>query len=491
MADRIARWQRLYEDAGKPGARAFRTYARRRGEDMTSTEAQEFVAQQATGQVFQGRLPSDGKVTASRSDMRFQADLLDFSKRASSQGAGASRYALAVTDLFTKEAWIERMGSKTDAETKNAMRKIIAKNGTAPKEVSVDLGNEFGPTFQAFLEDQGVTIRKKDPQQVNALAGIDRTQQSIKSILKNIQGNDGWAKHIKRAVDIYNDREHSALYGAAPDDVDDNKVLQYHLEAEAGQAVKHNNEKWRQKARRLKQRGGFRVPLDRSTWERIDAPKFGGKVHEVEGLAGANVDDTEGNSFPVRQVLAVPRTSGDVDVPDELVPGSGKRQEQLVGMREFANTLKAEILSKPSGEMSFAGVSQFLRTQPGFSDTADAYRLPQAGRNVKFLRLFGFEIRGAGPGMVVRSPASASSSSAGVRGRPEGAVDIMPRMPRRGLPASTPLLWTPDNPHRPGSAVHARYERYRSATTVGEARRLGATPQDLKGDLEKGHARLQ
>ena len=82
MADRIARWQQLFEEAGKPGARAFRSYARRKGEDMTSTEAQEFVQQQPTTQVFQGRLPSDGKVTATREDMRWQVDLLDFSKRA-------------------------------------------------------------------------------------------------------------------------------------------------------------------------------------------------------------------------------------------------------------------------------------------------------------------------------------------------------------------------------------------------------------------------
>ena len=136
--------------------------------------------------MFQGRLPSDGKVTASREDMRFQADLLDFSKRASSQ-EGGEKYALVVTNLFTKEAWVERMTEKTDAEAKSAMRKILAQNdNVAPKEVSVDLGREFGPSFQQFLEDKGVVVRKKDPQQVNTLAGVDRAQQSIKSILKHI-----------------------------------------------------------------------------------------------------------------------------------------------------------------------------------------------------------------------------------------------------------------------------------------------------------------
>ena len=491
MADRVARWQQLYEEAGKPGARVFRTFARRKGENITSNEAQQFVAQQASGQVFQGRLPSDGKVTASREDMRFQADLLDFSKRASSKRHGAAKYALTVTDVFSKEVWVEPMMGKTDAETKSAMVRIIASNGGVfPHEISVDLGNEFGASFESYLKDQGVAIRKKDPQQINSIAAVDRAQQSVKSILKNIQGEGGWAKSIKRAVAIYNDREHSALYGAAPDDVSDNKVLQYQLEKEAGEDVKHNNQKWRQKAGRLRDKGAFRVPLDRNTWERIDQPKFSGKVQEVAALKGANVEDAAGKSFPVRQVLAVPGTSADIDLPDELMPGSGKRKDQLQHLKPFSEALKVELANTPGGEMSFARVTRFLQARPGFTDTADVYRLPKAGRYVKFLRLFGFEIQGSGPGMVVRRAPGAASSSSGARGRPEGAVDIAPRVPRRALPAGTVLLWTPDNPYRAGTAARARYELYKAATTVGEARDLGATPQDIKGGIEKAYAQL-
>ena len=58
------------------------------------------------------------------------------------------------------------------------------------------------------------------------------------------------------------------------------------------------------------------------------------------------------------------------------------------------------------------------------------------------------------------------------------------------MAASTELLWTPDNPYRGGSAARARYELYKAATTVGEARRLGATPQDIKGGIEKAYAQL-
>ncbi len=137
--------------------------------------------------------------------------------------------------------------------------------------------------------------------------------------------------------------------------------------------------------------------------------------------------------------------------------------------------------------MSFARASTFLRTRSGFEDTAETYRLPRAGRYVKFLRLFGFQIQGHGPGMVVQRPASAGGS----QGRPAGSVDLAPRAPRRGLPAATPITFQPDNPHRGGTAAYARYDLYKGAQSVGEARELGATPQDLKADLAKGYARLQ
>ena len=66
-----ARLQTIYDESGRPGARAFRTAARKGGQNITTQEAQQFVAQQGTAQVLQGRLPSDGVVTANREDSRW------------------------------------------------------------------------------------------------------------------------------------------------------------------------------------------------------------------------------------------------------------------------------------------------------------------------------------------------------------------------------------------------------------------------------------
>jgi hypothetical protein len=398
-------------------------------------------------------------------------------------------------DVFSRFVWVERLKNKESPAALAGYRRIVGQNENVhPKELSTDMGKEwFGPVFQAYLLDNGTAHSYKNPQQVNGIAVVDRAIQSLKMIMANLQANSaaGWSELIKKAAGIYNDREHSHLYGQSPEDVGEDKVVQYHLEAEAGDATEHNNKRWRAKAGRLRDEGGFRTPLDRREWERIDAPKFGGEVHQVSGLKGANVEDAQGRSYPVRQVLAVPGASADIDVSDELVPGSGRREQQLQALRQYSEMLKQELSESPTGELSFARVTQFLRTRPNFEDTAEAYRLPKAGRYVKFLRLFGFQIAGAGPTMVVRGASAAGAG--GSRGsRPAAHHDLAPRVPRRTLPPATPILaFQPDNPHRGGTAAAARYTAYRAATTVGEARALGATLQDLRRNIGQGHAVLQ
>ena len=92
-------------------------------------------------------------------------------------------------------------------------------------------------------------------------------------------------------------------------------------------------------------------------------------------------------------------------------------------------------------------------------------------------------------GMRAQARAAAASSSAG-RGRPSGAVDILPRAPRNAMPAATALRFQPDNPFRGGSAAYTRYELYKGAISVGGAGTAGMTPQDLQTAISRGFARL-
>ena len=45
-------------------------------------------------------------------------------------------------------------------------------------------------------------------------------------------------------------------------------------------------------------------------------------------MKGANVEDSVGCSYQVKQVLTVRETSVDMQAKDELIPGGGKRQQQ-------------------------------------------------------------------------------------------------------------------------------------------------------------------
>ena len=130
----------------------------------------------------------------------------------------------------------------------------------------------------------------------NTLAVVDRVIGKLKTILSGYS-LVAWSPALKKATAAYNDRSHSYLMGSAPDDVKGSAELQYELDKAHGEQIRHNNQKWRARAGKLRDVGGFRTPLPRDTWERVDAPKFAGKVHFEAGFKGSHVEDTEGKSY--------------------------------------------------------------------------------------------------------------------------------------------------------------------------------------------------
>ena len=80
----------------------------KKGIKITEDEAKAFVASQYQGQDLQGRLKSDGRITASRPNEIFQVDVIDYTKKS----AEGSRYILAVVDVFSRKLWVEPIASK-------------------------------------------------------------------------------------------------------------------------------------------------------------------------------------------------------------------------------------------------------------------------------------------------------------------------------------------------------------------------------------------
>ena len=155
------RLQRIYDNAGRPGAQTFRFAVRRAGVQISEAEARAFVSRQSSGQVFRGRIASDGKlVGGGREDQRWQIDLIDFSKKIAKLNA-QHKYVLVAVDLYNREAFTQAMPRKTAQATLEAFRKIIRKNGGAmPKEITADLGTEYA-LIGKEIEDAGGVLRRK------------------------------------------------------------------------------------------------------------------------------------------------------------------------------------------------------------------------------------------------------------------------------------------------------------------------------------------
>ncbi len=299
---------------------------------------------------------------------------------------------------------------------------------------------------------------------------------------------------LRKATAAYNEKSHSYLLGSAPNDVKGSAEIQYELDKVHGQQIRHNNRKFHNRAAKLRDAGAYRVPRPALTWERIDAPKFAGEVHQVAGFKHANVEDEKGNTFPVKTVLAVPAGSHDVDIGIEAGPGGGRRARQREMLSSFALDLKGML---PSTGHTLAKVAQLLRGMRGFIDTADTYGPSKAGRIVSFLKLYTklFSIEGYGPGIRVLPAAAptppaarpvqvggASSSSGPAAERQPRAIEVEPRVPYRRFPNEQRVRFG-DNPARAGGPRWRRFERYKEATTIGAARRLSATTQDISMDL--------
>lgn len=335
---------------------------------------------------------------------------------------------MVAVDNYDRTVFTQPMQNKTAETTLEAFGRIIRANGNVmPKEVTADLGNEWTLLEQEIASKGGV-LRRKNMQSVNTLAIVDRVVGKLKVILSGYSLTD-WSGALRKATAAYNEKSHSYLMGSAPDDVKGSAELQYELDKQNGKDLKFNNDKWRQKAGKLRDAGAFRIPLPRSAWERVDAPKFGGEVHNVVELTRANVGDGT-KSYPVKTALAVPAGSTDISIGIETGPGGGRRARQKEMLQDYAQNLKGML---PSTGYTLARVARILRGMRGFQDTTDTYGPSKQGRIVSFLKLYPnhLAIQGIGPGIQVLPAAppppqparpvqvgGASSSSSGAERQP-------------------------------------------------------------------------
>jgi hypothetical protein len=251
-----------------------------------------------------------GRFSAADINDRWMADLADLT----AQPSGKFQYILVALNVFSKQLWARPLQSKTPAVVTEAFKEIL-EGERPPSRLDTDSGSEFTGPFQQLLEEKDIWHVVKDPQDVNALAPLDRAIQTLKqSMFRRVVGDkdSDWAGNLQKTVDGYNSTVHNALQGRAPEEVPDDKELQFELRRENAEAAVHNSQVIHARDEKLLGLGGFRVKDPKRTFARSFQPRYGDEVHQVVHAQEGIVLDTKGNVYKSKFTQAVPSSSENV-----------------------------------------------------------------------------------------------------------------------------------------------------------------------------------
>ena len=251
-----------------------------------------------------------GHFSAADIDDRWMADLADLT----AQPSGEFQYILAVLNVFSKQLWAKALTTKTPEVVTAAFREIL-QGKDPPSRLDTDSGSEYTGPFLKLLEEKDIFHVIKDPQEVNGLAPLDRAIQTLKqSMFRRVVGDEDpdWAANLQKTVDGYNETVHSALQGRTPEEVVDDKDLQFSLRRENADAAVHNSKVIQARDEKLLGLGGFRVKDPKRTFARSFQPRYGDEVHQVVHAQEGIVLDTKGNVYKSKFTQAVPSSSDTV-----------------------------------------------------------------------------------------------------------------------------------------------------------------------------------
>ena len=103
--------------------------SRKIGAEWTLKECTEALKTNVASQTL-APAPKGGVSASERPGSRLQADLMDFSQNSHGGQNQGHRYALQVSDVYTRKAWTEPLKTKTADEVNIAMRNIPRRSRT-------------------------------------------------------------------------------------------------------------------------------------------------------------------------------------------------------------------------------------------------------------------------------------------------------------------------------------------------------------------------
>ena len=381
-----AQLRKIWLETGRAGVSKLLAAAQREGLGVKRAGVDAFIKKQETRQVFAPAPRSDGKVTSSSLDGRWQIDLIDFKQLDATKNDG-HKNVLVITDVFSRFTWAVPLKDKSQLSVTAAFTGILTSSGRTPTEVDSDGGAEFGGVFDKLLLERGIAHRTKNPKQVNSLAVVDATIKKLKDTLKQEMaeaGTGNWLASLGGAVKAANGNSTDYLMGSRPSDVKGSAALQYTLKKQAGKDAMQNNKVNSDRIAALRKAKAFRVLLPAATWQRTTMAKWSNEVHQVVSFVGAEVVDEKGKRFPLRETLPVDATSKDAQVPADL-RGNAKQFQQRDALTEFATALNGFLGAEG---LTLQGVGTKLRKVPGFSEAMTAQKITGVGAMERFLALF-------------------------------------------------------------------------------------------------------
>lgn len=362
--------------------------ARTLAANVTQAQAVAALRQDIGRQLFAPKPRSLGKSAAEGPNTRLQADLIDFSQNTKSKNS--SKYALLISDVYTRELAGATLKSKKPAEVNAAYRKVIDEITRKQNySITTDKGNEFS-SLQGEIGD--AVHRVKEPEDTNALAVIDRGMQTLKKGLAAEVAKKGgsWTAHFDKTLDNYNKTPHQTTIGP-PEDVEKKETLDFRQSLVNAGKFQNNHSVTQRRLAAVREDGLFRAPTNAA---RSFKPQYG-NVQKLQDADSQFVTGVNGKKHLLKQVQAVPEGS-------ENAKGQLTSDPPLkIRLRSIADTV-ADFVSQQGGSISVKNLEAVVRRGVGLPGVFKTIRKNRTTLG-NLLRLFAdlFKIRRGMVSLVV------------------------------------------------------------------------------------------
>ena len=126
----------LYEQLSFPSALNFKRAVQAEGGDISITAATNIASRHSQRQVTVPRKLYEGKITASKLDSRWQADLASYVAQEAVVAGKTYAAILCVLDVFSRFLWTRRLENSKTVTVREAFQDILTVSGRTPLELN-------------------------------------------------------------------------------------------------------------------------------------------------------------------------------------------------------------------------------------------------------------------------------------------------------------------------------------------------------------------